>query len=180
MQEEIEQEKPKRKPIKKWVWLTLIIVIIAMAAVLLYVALSSGDKSSTKVDKNYLKGDVDAILLRTNHVIVDINEGRADDAIKMYDERFISATSDPKIKSDMYREIAGLLHSQRDQYGNKYDSKILEYAYKAETLNPTVATAMDIARYEADFGDAKKAKEYEELGMERMKDSNVDTPEDRQ
>ncbi len=85
----------------------------------------------------------------------------------------VASTSSAAEQSDLCRLLASLLYLSGDE---TYNSRILELAYVAESVNPTYTTAASIANYEAHIGSSERAEEYTRIARERMPADFSDAP----
>lgn len=87
----------------------------------------------------------------------------------------IATTSDPEDLSNVYLSCASQISLT---YASLKADLILEYAYKAEELTPSLVTAQTIVEYEEAYGSPEKAQEYRDIVQERMRSFTDPSPED--
>lgn len=114
---------------------------------------------------------IDAILIIALVVVILIvNNHPVDPALDLINQEFNTQLSEAKNdaeRAEAYSSRAGSLYNLMQDSGTDYKSEILKDAYKADELNPTAFSALNISGYEEEFGDTKKSEEYYEIFKER-------------
>ena len=93
--------------------------------------------------------------------------GDMDSYIRSIDEQVAKLKTNQE-KANLYSTRAGDLYNYRlSNNSDKYNSEILNSAYKAESIYPTARTAYQIYLYESEIGSKETAEQYYKLSKDR-------------
>ena len=103
--------------------------------------------------------------------------GNANQVIYWYDKKAKEA-ADNKTKAEIYLELVSVIATPSDtvQYSDDVLQTALEYALKAEELDPSIGSAIKLSTVYEMMGDEENTKKYNEIAQQRMDDSG-ESPE---
>ena len=137
------------------------IVIIGLVVGIVVVKLQSSDNTVIVDGNDQTVDEYDTDEIEEEYIRPTVEEYMAE-----MEERISSAETDEE-KAELYLSRAGELYIRQQTGEGDFSEAILEDAYMAERINPTMDTAYDIYVYESEFGDDKKAEQYLKLAEER-------------